>query len=270
MTENSHDFNTEWRKVASTVYSKPLDSKIFGTAEVDITDLEEFIKEKRQAGIKITLTHVITLIIGRAIRKEIPEFNTFLKRGKVVQRQQIDAMVSVLMADGAMGSVKVENADKLTLKEISEVLNERIIESRRGNENQTMRKKNLLAKIPWPFRSWFFWLYKKITISWGYAIPFTGIRADNFGSYVVSNIGSLGLDQGYGALLPSANMALVLILGGNAKKPVVVDDKIEIRRILSLSVTLDHRVVDASHGGKLFRFIKYMIKNPHLLESPPE
>jgi len=270
MTGNSKDFNTEWRKVASTIYRKPLDSKIYGSVEVDITELEKFINEKRKSGIKITLTHIFTLIFGRGIRYEVPEFNTYVKRGKIVHRNKIDAMVSVLMANGDMGSVKVENTDKLTLDEISKFLNNRIVNSRKGNENKTMKKKNMVAKIPWPLRNLFFSLYKKFTVDWGITLPFTGIKADSFGSYVVSNIGSLGLDYGYGALMPTANMALVLILGGNEKKPVVVNDKIEIRRILNLSVTLDHRVVDASHGGRLFRYVKYMIKNPHLLENPPQ
>lgn len=269
MTENSRDFNTEWRKVASTIYRKPLDSKLFGTVEVDITELEKFINEKRKAGIKITLTHVITLIFGRGIRYEVPELNTYVKRGKIVQHETVDAMVSVLMANGDMGSVKVENTDKITLEEIAKVLNNRIVDSRQGIENNTMKKKNMVAKIPWPFRSIFFCIYKKLTIDWGITIPFTGLKAVNFGSYVVSNIGSLGLDQGFGALMPSANMAFALILGGNEKKPVVVNNKIEIRRILNLSITIDHRVADGSHGGKLFRYVKYLIKNPHLLELPP-
>jgi pyruvate dehydrogenase E2 component (dihydrolipoamide acetyltransferase) len=270
MTGNSKDFNTEWRKVASTIYRKPLDSKIFGSVEVDITELENFIKEKRKAGIKITLTHIITLIFGRGIRYEVPEFNTYVRRGKIVQRKTVDAMVSVLMANGDMGSVKVENTDKLTINEISSILNNRIVNSRQGNENKTMQKKNIVAKMPWPLRNFFFAIYKKITIDWGFTIPFIGIKASSFGSYVVSNIGSIGLDRGFGALMPSANMALVLILGGDEKRPVVVNDKIEIRRMLNLSVTFDHRVVDANHGGKLFRYVKYMIKNPHLLENPPE
>ena len=39
---------------------------------------------------------------------------------------------------------------------------------------------------------------------------------------------------------------------------------------MALSATLDHRVVDGSHGGRMFRKIKYYIKHPELLELPPE
>ncbi|QGY47977.1 dehydrogenase [Maribellus comscasis] len=264
---SSLDLNTNWRKVASTIYKKPIDSKIYGSVEIDVTDLEKYISAKRKEGIKITLTHIITLIVGRAIKLEVPELNTFVKRGKIVNRPQIDAMVSVLLQDGEMGSVKIENIDKLNISELSDEIAKKIKASRKGNENNTMQSKDSLSKIPWPFRSWVFYLYRLFTIHWGFSFPVIKLSANSFGSYVVSNIGTLGLDSGYGALLPSANVSIVMILGGVNKKPVVVNDEIVPRRILSLSATLDHRVVDGSHGGKLFRVIKQMIRNPYLLDE---
>lgn len=262
------DLNTDWRKVASTIYRKPVDSKIYGSVELDVTELERFIADKRKEGLKITLTHILTLIVGRAFQTEIPELNAYIRRGKVVRRTQIDAMVSVLQANEQMGSVRIESTDKLTLEEISVILNDKIQQARKNEKNETLKNKNLLASIPWPFRAWFFLFYKFYTINLGFSLPFSGLTPNSFGSYVISNIGSIGLDLGYGALLPSGNVSMVLILGGVKKKPVVIQDKLAIRSILSLSITLDHRVVDASHGGKLFRYIKYMIKNPQLLEKP--
>jgi pyruvate dehydrogenase E2 component (dihydrolipoamide acetyltransferase) len=61
-----------------------------------------------------------------------------------------------------------------------------------------------------------------------------------------------------------------MILGTINKKPVVVNDKIVIRKIMAISATLDHRVVDGSHGGRMFRVIKHLIKNPELLDAAPE
>jgi pyruvate dehydrogenase E2 component (dihydrolipoamide acetyltransferase) len=78
------------------------------------------------------------------------------------------------------------------------------------------------------------------------------------------------LDTGYGSLLPSSNISFVFILGSIDKKPRVVNDEITIRRVMWLSSTLDHRVVDGSHGGLLFRFIKQIAKNPELLDSKPD
>lgn len=269
MTNHSNELNTDWRKVASSIYRKPRDSKIYGSVDIDITELDNFIAEKRKQGIKTTLTHLITLIIGRALREEVPELNTYIKRGKVVKRKKIDAMVSVLLKGNEMGSVKIENADQLTVSELSQVIADKIRQSRQGDENNTMQSKHLLSSVPWPFRNWLFNLYKIVTIDWGLSFPWVNLSSDSFGSYVVSNIGTLGLDTGYGALLPSSNVSIVMIIGKEYKKPVVINDEVLIRKVFTLSATLDHRVVDGSHGGKLFRFIKYMIKNPYLLDQKP-
>ncbi len=267
---SSENLNTSWRKVASTIYRKPIDSKIYGTVDLDVTELEKFITKKRKEGTKTTLTYLLTLIMGRAIRQEVPELNSYVKRGKIIQREQVDATVSVLLPGGQMGSVKVENTDKLTVEELAEEIGKEIAQTRKGNENDTMQSKNLLSSVPWPFRNWLFKLYRTATIHWGISVPGIGLDANSFGSYVVSNIGSVGLDTGYAALLPSSNISFVMVLGNVMKKPIVVNDEIVIRRIMSISATLDHRVVDGSHGGKMFRVIKHLIKNPELLEKHPD
>lgn len=267
---STHNYNTNWRKVASSIYKKPIDSKIYGTVDLDVTDLEKYISQKRKEGVKTTLTYILTLIVGRAIRQSVPELNTFVKRGKIIQRDQVDATVSVLLPGGQMGSVKVENADQLTIAELTDTIAREISDSRKGDENDTMQSKGTLASIPWPFRNWVFKLYRTLTIHWGISMPVLGLDSNSFGSYVISNIGSVGLDTGYGSLLPSSNVSVVWILGSIVKKPVVINDEIVPRRIMALSATLDHRVVDGSHGGRMFRQIKHYIKNPELLETKPD
>lgn len=268
--DDTINYNNNWRKVASTIYKKPTDSKIFGTVEIDVTELEKYVAQKRKEGIKTTLTYLITLIVGRGIRQGAPALNTFVRRGKIIQRKQVDATVSVLLPGGQMGSVKVENTDQLTTAEISETVGNNIKNSRKGSENDEMQSKSLLANLPWPFRNWLFKIYKIVTINWGISVPGIGLDSNSFGSYIVSNIGTVGLDTGYGSLLPSSNISFVFILGSINKKPVVVNDEIVIRRVMLLSSTLDHRVVDGSHGGTLFRYIKQMAKNPEILDTKPD
>lgn len=264
MKENNL-LNTSWRKTASTIYKKPVDSKIFGSVEIDITDLEKYIADKRKSGVKITLTHFFLVATARAI-KEIPELNTYIKRGNIYSHEAINATVSVLLQSGEMGSVKMLNADKMTLTESAVKLREEIKKTYNGDENATMQMKEKLAAIPWPLRGWVYQSIKYITTTLGISIPPLGLSANNFGSFILSNIGSIGLDIGYPALMPSANIAFVLILGGVTQKPWVVNDEIVPRSILMLGAALDHRVIDASHGGKLFKLLKRFVNNPELLE----
>lgn len=264
---SSSSLNTDWRKVAAAIYKKPADAKIFGSADLDVTELEEFISKKRKEGLKITSTHIFTLILARGIKEEVPELNCFVRRGNIVERKQVDAMVSILLADGSMSSVKVENADQLNLAQCAEVLANAIRDSRAGDENRTMKMKGIVGRIPWPFRTWLFNLIKFITVKWGISIHAAGLSANNFGSFVMTNIGSVGLDTGYPAMFPISNVAFVFVLGKTVKKPVVINDQIVIRKIITISSAMDHRIVDAMHGGKLFRYIKKMVRTPELLEG---
>jgi pyruvate/2-oxoglutarate dehydrogenase complex dihydrolipoamide acyltransferase (E2) component len=123
--------------------------------------LESFISQKRKEGIKITLTHFFVLAIARIVKEQIPEFNSYLRRGKIVARPAINPAVSVLKADGAMSSVVVPSADTMNYSRLEEYMNEEILKTRKGGENGTMQNKNTLAKIPWPFRNWFFLCFLK-------------------------------------------------------------------------------------------------------------
>ncbi len=264
--DTDNQLNNDWRKVASVIYHKPVDSKIFGEVELDVTHLEEYISEQRKKGIKITLTHVFTLIVARCLKNEVPALNAYVRRGRVVPRKSVDAMVSVLQRDGSMGSVKISNVDTMNVEQIADFLNNEIQNARNGNENGSPGAKHMIASLPWPLRNWVFGFYKWLVIKMGFSLPGTGLNPNSFGSFVISNIGSLGLETGYPALMPSSNVAFVLVLGGVKKKPVVVNDEIVPRRIISLSIVIDHRVVDASHGGQLFRYIKQFAKHPEKLD----
>jgi len=264
-----NDLNNDWRRVAATVYKKPTDAKILGSVEIDVTDLEEYINRKRKDGLRITLTHIFTLIIARALKQDVPELNVYVKRGKIVPRPSIDASISVLLRDQQMSSVKIHDADTLTLSELADLLMEKIKESRKGSENKTMKMKGILAGIPWPFRGWIFRFLKTLTIDWGISIPRWGLSASSFGSFMISNIGYLGLDAGFPALFPISNISFVMILGGVNTRPWVIDDKVVPRRVLWLGTAIDHRAVDGSHGGKLFRYIREVMRDVSQLERKP-
>lgn len=259
------DLNTPWRLTASTIYEKPTDSKIFGGADFDITELEKFIVQQRKEGLKVTITHLFTLAVGKALKEVVPEFNTYVRRGKIIAHEKIASNVSVLLPDGTLGSVKIDNVDSLNLKQLVEKLKEGIQKNRSQEDGKTAEAKNLLAKIPWPFRKPVYKLIKHLVIGMGFSFPSLGLSANTFGSYTISNIGTLGLHTGYPSLMPMANMALVMIIGGKEKRPVVINDEIVIRTMLNITVAFDHRVADASHGGKLFRYLKETLKKPELL-----
>jgi chloramphenicol O-acetyltransferase len=260
------DFNTPWRLTASTIYNRPSDSKILGSVELDVTDLEVYISELRKKGVKATLTHFFTLATGRAIHEDIPEFNTFVKRGKVYPFKELLASVSLKMPSGEMSSIKVIDPEKKNYKQAVEELNKGISEAVKGEESKANQMKGSLGNIPWPFRKIAFALIKFLIVDLGVSIPSLGLSSQSFGTYIVSNIGTLGLDGGYPALMPAGNISLVLIIGRVRDMPWVVNGEIVPRRIVKIAAALDHRVVDASHGGRLFNYLRKAVREPQKFE----
>lgn len=80
------------------------------------------------------------------------------------------------------------------------------------------------------------------------------------GTLTISNAGT------FGALIatPIINQpqSAVLWTGAITKKPVVIDDEIKIRRMMYMTLSYDHRVMDGSTAAKFLVKIKEMLENP--------
>jgi len=83
------------------------------------------------------------------------------------------------------------------------------------------------------------------------------------GTFTITNYGALGGIYG----TPIINHPEVAILGvGKIKDtPVVRDDKIEIRKILHLALSFDHRVVDGGEAARFLNTVIARIEDPDLI-----
>ena len=86
------------------------------------------------------------------------------------------------------------------------------------------------------------------------------------GTVTMTNIGALGLDTGTPLLNPGE--AAILAVGSIDRRPWVVsdpDEKLEIRSVLQLALTIDHRILDGSEGAQLLTATANMVSNPDLI-----
>jgi pyruvate/2-oxoglutarate dehydrogenase complex dihydrolipoamide acyltransferase (E2) component len=263
-------FNTPWRVTAAAIYTTPTDSRVYGTLDIDVTDAKRFLDEKRGTGVKITMVHLATAVLARAVAFDVPEMNCFIRRGGVVGRERIDVMVPVAIGGGeGVSAILVKDAHTRTVTSIAEEIRMRAEENRAGTESKTAQNKYLLNRIPWPLRRPVFRFLKWITVDMGIKIKSLGLSADSFGSFVVSDIGSFGLNTGMTSLMPAAKVPAVIVLGKIEDKAVVKNGEVEIRTILPLTGTFDHRIVDGLQIGKLARGIKRNFRKPEWLDEVP-
>ncbi len=83
------------------------------------------------------------------------------------------------------------------------------------------------------------------------------------GTFTITNLGNFGID----AFTPIINPpeSAILGVGRILKKPVVDNDEIVIRSMLTLSLTFDHRVVDGAPAAEFLQTVSNYIQDPYLL-----
>jgi hypothetical protein len=70
------------------------------------------------------------------------------------------------------------------------------------------------------------------------------------------------MPQGFAPMPPALRAIFVVCLGRAEKRAVVIDDKIEIRPMMSAVYTADHRFGDASIIVNLLKAVKLYVEDP--------
>jgi pyruvate dehydrogenase E2 component (dihydrolipoamide acetyltransferase) len=80
------------------------------------------------------------------------------------------------------------------------------------------------------------------------------------GTSAVSNLGMFGIKDFAAVINPPH--ATILAVGAGIETPVVRDGKVEIRTIMTCTLSTDHRAVDGALGAQLFAAFKELIEKP--------
>jgi hypothetical protein len=262
------DLNSPWRITSTAIYKAPVDGRTYGTYEIDITETLAYIEKRKKEGIRITLTQMFSAALGRALKYDVPDLNCYIKRGKFIPRPDVMVFISVYMKETKeMDGFLICQAGDKTVSMISEEMQKRVERTRKGHGDKSTQNKHVLAKLPWPFRNWLFRFIKWYTMDMGFPIKAFNLTPNSFGSAMITNIGTHGLQFGFAALFPASNIPIVVIMGKYEDKPVVRDGEVVIRKILPVAGTFDHRIVDGSQGGRLASAIVKYFADPEGLDK---
>ena len=256
-----------WRKIAAATWSNPKDPQIFGDLEVDGTAALSFVEDARDAtGVRVTMTHMVGKALAVAFG-ENPDLNVRLYRGHFIQRETVDIFFIVSAEKGLeLSGVKVRDADGKPVVEIARELSQRSDRIRTGQDAEFGKTKTNLGRTPhWAlpsmlrFAAW-------LTVDRDIDLKRFGLPRQAFGSAMVSSVGMFGIQHAYAPLSPYYRIPMLVLVGEVAKKPVVVEDKVEIRPMVSSAATLDHRYLDGYHAARLARSFRAYLEDPKRFE----
>ena len=84
------------------------------------------------------------------------------------------------------------------------------------------------------------------------------------GSFAISNLGMFGIDN-FDAIVNPPH-AGILAVGAGAKKPVVgADGELKVATVMSVTMSVDHRVIDGALGAQLLQAIVENLENPMVM-----
>jgi pyruvate dehydrogenase E2 component (dihydrolipoamide acetyltransferase) len=80
------------------------------------------------------------------------------------------------------------------------------------------------------------------------------------GGFSVSNLGMYGIKNFTSIINPP--QSCIIAVGAGEERPVVVNGKIEIATVMTVTMSADHRVVDGGTGAKFLATLKQFIEEP--------
>ncbi len=88
------------------------------------------------------------------------------------------------------------------------------------------------------------------------------LRPEEFqgGGFTISNLGMFGI-KAFSAII-NPPQSCIMAVGASKKQPIVMNEKIEIAEIMTVTLSVDHRTVDGALGAKFLNAFKHYIENP--------
>lgn len=223
---------------------------IHGLVEFDVTRPRAVLREhKRRTGEALSFTAFVAHCLGQAVgqHKGLHAYRNW--RNQLILFDDVD--VNTVFA------VKTERGQEKLLPHILRAANQRSVRElhdeirafqaghRVSSEEHSL---GWFVRLPGPIRRGIYWA----------SLRNPPVFKSMMGTVSLTAVGMFGSGSGWG--LPVPAHSLQITLGGIAEKPGVVDHRIEIREYLSVTVSLDHDVVDGAPAARFIQCFKDQIE----------
>jgi pyruvate dehydrogenase E2 component (dihydrolipoamide acetyltransferase) len=197
---------------------------VYFTIPVDLSKLLELRKQINESReAELTITDFISAAVVKALEKH-PHMNSSLINDKIVQYKSINIGIAVGLEDGLIVPV-IKNAQCKKITEIS-------------SETKVLVEKARAGKLmPEEYQG---------------------------GTFTISNLGMFGVEE-FTAIINQPETG-ILAVGAAIDSPVVTiqngEKKIDIKPIMKITLSVDHRVIDGMQAAKFIKCIKDILENP--------
>lgn len=227
---------------------------VTGLMEFDVSECRRKIREyNRKTGNTISLTAWII----HTVSKTLCDYKTLSSYLAGRNKQMIfnDITVSLIVEKDLNGHkvpipLLIEKANQTGVEELAKLIGEAKIQPLQDSDivlrKKTRRMERMYYSLPGFLRRAF----------WKYLLRNPKLAHKKMGNVAITSVGTMGKVNGW--FIPISIHPICFGISSVVKKPVVIDDRIEIREVLNMSVLIDHDVID---GAQMARFIRDLSGN---------
>lgn len=256
-----------FRHISLGTWRTAYDPSIYGSIAFRMDRTMAYVEAFRAAtGRHLTLTHLMAKVCGTVLH-QMPELNAILRWGRIYRRCNIAVFFQVAIEDEQTGKldlsgIKVERPHEKALEQIIDEFEKKTakVRSRRDTELETSRGR--LQLLPGFLVHHALRLLSFLSYNLNLDLRFAGVPRDPFGSIMVTNIGSMGLEGAYAPLVPFSRVPLLVAMGNVHDEPVVEHGEIVVAKVMRLFATFDHRVLDGAHAARMVKIVRAHFEHP--------
>ena len=256
--------------VAAYIMDKRMDAMNAITIDIPLDPIQEYLNKKRKEGVNIS--HMAVIIAGMLrITAEFPELNRFIVNKKAYARNEFAVSMVVLKngdaSHGTMSKMYFDYND--TIFDVNNNINKFVEENRESPDNNGTEKLiKFLLSMPGVLPvgvGLFKWLDKHGLL------PKAIIDMSPFhNTFVISNLASIRTNHIYHHIYEFGTTSMILTMGNSREVPKRKGGEIIFEKCMPIGVVMDERIASGSYFAIAFRRLKQYLRNPELLELPPE
>lgn len=255
------------------VMSKRVDSQVYFSEEVDITALEQFVREHTNTDIPgLRMYHILIASYIRMVSKR-PYFNRFVLGHRIYQRKQLTVSMAIKRHSDReeTTTLKIPFDPKDTLQDVVNKFNKTVEANKRViDENGTDHVAKVLGHMPTFLLTAAIGFFKMLDRH-GMLPKLINKVSPFHTSLFITNMGSLGIPPIYHHIYEFGTTSIFVAMGNkHTKNEVDLQGNVTPRRKMGIKVVADERICDGAYYAAGMRMLSRFLKNPQALLTPPD
>lgn len=243
------------------------------TDRIPFAKLEKYIKEKQAEGMpNLSVMHVLIAAYVRLTAAR-PAINRFIRGQRVWTRDEVEISLTIkkeMTLDSPDTVVKIVVPRDATLRDVYDLLNEKIVSYRENPGGSFDSAARILSKIPALLLKFVVWFLRGLDY-FGLIPKFLTDLSPFHASFFITSMGSLGIPPIHHHLYDFGTCPAFCSFG--AKKRVYEPDEegnIVKNTYMDVTFVTDERICDGFYFASGLKMFKNILKNPWQLDTPPE